>query len=209
MEQGKICVATWNIRGLCDPNRKLIVRQWIKSLTTPPHILCIQEIKGDGFRLDVALRAIFHDYQLVVARPEQGRGGTALLVHPHLKIRAKGILDFGQAAWAQFTHQFGDFGVISIYATNLPRECAMLWHILKNQLPIDNLIFTGDYNMVEHKEDSTGTSTQIKGSELDSWRLLLNRFNLADAFFTAYKLDGAWYTRRGLHLGRLVQSRLD
>jgi hypothetical protein len=115
----------------------------------------------------------------------------------------------GQAAWVQLSSSEGDFGIVSIYAPQSSREKALLWHVLKTQLPSEDWIFYGDFNMIEYAEDSTGLSNLVQGRELTSWRLLKNHFDMADAFNLVNKLEGPRFTRRGHHQGRLVQTRLD
>jgi exonuclease III len=98
MASGSIHVGTWNVRGLCDKNRIAIVKNWVRSLGHPVHVLCLQEIKANDFWLQQALCTILPGYHTAVAPPEGTRGGTAIMVHPDFSIRGQGSLNFGQAA---------------------------------------------------------------------------------------------------------------
>jgi exonuclease III len=163
-------IATWNVRGLCDGTRTAVVKNWTKSLGHPLHIMCLQEIKADHFRLTQALRTILPGYQTAIAPPEGTRGGVAILVHPDISIRQEGTLDFGQAAWAQLTAHGEDFGIVNIYApSDSARSQALLWHLLSTQLPDDRWIMCGDFKMVENQADTTGTASRLQGREKDSW----------------------------------------
>jgi exonuclease III len=135
--------ATWNVAGLCNPQHKYKVLNWIKSLACPLSVLALQELKTDDFRLDVALRTILPRYQYFSSPPDEGKGGSALLVHPSL---SSGTLDQGRAVWVIVEHPEGTFGCTSIYAPNSSRQRATLWEELKNTLPAANWILSGDYN---------------------------------------------------------------
>jgi exonuclease III len=116
MERGKLHIASWNIRGLCDTTQTAVVKSWVKSLGHPLHVLCLQEIKASDYRLDRALRSILPNHIYVVAPPESTKGGTALLVHKDISIRHKGTFNYAQAAWVQLLAQGEDFGIVSVYA---------------------------------------------------------------------------------------------
>jgi exonuclease III len=207
MEGGRLHIASWNVRGLCDTTRTAVVKNWVKSLGHPLHVLCLQEIKANDCRLDRALRSILPNHNYVVAPPEGTRGGTALLVHKDISVQHKGTFDFGQAAWAQLTVKEEDFGIVSVYApSDSSRERTVLWHILSNQLPADRWIICGDFNMVELPTDTTGTASTIHGREQDSWIILKTRFELEDVREIAHTTTGAIFTRRGTHFDRFVQT---
>jgi exonuclease III len=201
--------ASWNVAGLCNPYRKYKVLNWVKSLPFSLTVLAIQELKTDDFRLDNALRTILLRYQFLSSPPNEGKGGTALLIHPLTKILHSGTLDEGRAVWAIVEHAESTFGCASIYAPNSPRQRSILWEELKNLLPAANWILSGDYNMTESVSDSTGLSPLLQGSELEAWRLFKMRFNLKDARMVASQVEGAHYTWRRTQNGRITQSRID
>jgi exonuclease III len=135
MADGALYIATWNVRGLCDKNRTAVVKNWVQILGHPIQVLCLQEIKAGDSLLQQTLRTILPEHHMVVAPPQDTRGGTAILVHLDLSICAKRTFNFGQAAWVQLTAQGEDFGIVSVYAPcNSARERAVLRHILTNQL---------------------------------------------------------------------------
>lgn len=53
MERTVLRIASWNICGLCEPNRKNVVKNWISSLKITVSFLALQEVKADKFRLDL------------------------------------------------------------------------------------------------------------------------------------------------------------
>jgi exonuclease III len=40
-------LASWNVAGLCHPDRKYKVLNWVKTLRHPLSVLAIQELKTD------------------------------------------------------------------------------------------------------------------------------------------------------------------
>jgi exonuclease III len=58
-------ILSWNVRGLCDPHRKVRIRNWINGLHHKVDILMLQELKADDFRLEIALAYILPSYQVV------------------------------------------------------------------------------------------------------------------------------------------------
>jgi hypothetical protein len=157
----------------------------------------------------VALRTILPWYQYFSSPPYEGRGGSALLLHPLLTVISSGILNKGRATWVVVSHSEGPVGLASIYAPNSSRLWAVLWEELKNTLPSAQWILSGDYNMIESRSNSTGSSPSLQGRELEGWRLFKTRFNLQDAHSIAGKIEGALYTWRRTRGRDLVQSRID
>jgi exonuclease III len=197
------------VAGLCHPHRKYKILNWVKTWRPPLAALAFQELKTDDFWLDVALRTILPRYQNFSSPPYEGRGGSALLLHPLLTVTSSGILDEGRATWVIVSHPEGPVGLASIYAPNSSRLWATLWEELKTTLPSAQWILSGDYNMTENRSDSTGISPSLQGRELEAWRLFKTRFNLQDAHSIAGKIDGALYTWRRTRGQELVQSRID
>jgi exonuclease III len=110
-------ILSWNVRGLSDPHRTVIIRNWINGLHHKVGILMLQELKADDFRLELALAYILPLYQIVLSYPNDGCGGTALLIHPNLVIQRSGVTQRG-AAWAVITHAQEEYMLVSIYAPN-------------------------------------------------------------------------------------------
>lgn len=200
----------WNVCGLCKPDRKFVVKQWIRNLQAPADIVALQELKVDQFRLDIARRAILPGYQHFTSTPEAGRGDTTLLISPALRIVASGSFDLGRAVWVQIVSGKTHFGIVCVYAPNAPNERALLWHEIKCSLPLDNWIFCGDFNMTEMRQDSSGPSPLIRGREAEFWRLLKLCFDFSDVFqILNERAPGSRFTWRRVRNGTLVESRLD
>jgi hypothetical protein len=51
-------IISWNVRGLSDPHKKVILKNWIGGLQKRIDILMIQELKAINFRLEAALAYI-------------------------------------------------------------------------------------------------------------------------------------------------------
>lgn len=89
-------LASSNIDGLVSRNRKFVVHQWIKKLSSLITILGVQEIKTSSFLTSVALNIILPDYPRIVSLPEESRGDTTLLFHPSSKLINSGTLELGR-----------------------------------------------------------------------------------------------------------------
>lgn len=96
-----ITIVSWNICGLCDLNRKHIIRNWVASLTKPPDILCLQELKANHFRLEQALEFILPSSHKIIAPPNGICGGTTILLAQSLLVVSSGIILDNQAAWVK------------------------------------------------------------------------------------------------------------
>lgn len=167
----EINIVSWNVCGLCEPDRRYVVKHWIKEQRPLVDIVALRELKADQFRLDMALRTILPGFQHLTSAPEAGRDGTALLISPSLKVVASGSPDFGRAVWARIVSGETTFGIICIYAPNSSNERALLWHEVTSSLPQDNWICCGDFNMTEQRLDSSGPSPLIRGKEAEFWRI--------------------------------------
>jgi exonuclease III len=203
----KLTIISWNVRGLSDPNQKVILKNWLGGLHKKIDILMLQELKADDFRLEVALAYILPSYQTVTSYPKDGCGGTTLLIHPSIDIINSGVTLRG-AAWAEIRFAQNQYFVASIYAPNTALERKNLWNALTTTTPDGKWIIAGDYNMVEQASDSTSNSPLLTGEELEEWRLLKLKLSLKDAAHIK-RITGPKYTRRGTLDDKLVQSRLD
>lgn len=148
-------------------------------------------------------------YQKIVAPPDETRGGTAILISPSIPIISSGTLQDNELSWVLLQTACGEVGIANIYAPNHSQERAFLWNSLKTSLSNGRWIFTGDFNMTESATNSTGPSPLLTGTEKEAWRLLRNRFDLADALTLLGRVTGPHFTRRGFRKMRLDQSRID
>jgi exonuclease III len=95
----------------------VIAKTWLGGLKSRTDILLIQELKAYEFRLLAALEYILPTYQSVIAFPNEGCGGTALLIYPRLEIVNSRVMLRG-VAWAAFKHDNDTYYVGSIYSPN-------------------------------------------------------------------------------------------
>lgn len=80
---------------------------------------------------------------------------------------------------------------------------------MKTSLPNGRWIFTGTLNMTKLIEDSSGPSPLLADTKKETWRLLKNRFNLADALSLLCGVTRSYFTQRGVRGTRLDQYRID
>ena len=71
----KLKLASWNVRGLENSDRKYIVKRFLKW-TKNIDILLIQEVKTIGFALKIALKCIWKDVTALSTKHPKGKGGT-------------------------------------------------------------------------------------------------------------------------------------
>lgn len=173
------CVS-WNIRGLECPDRKFIIKDFIKSQTNIDMIM-LQEIKSTGFNLESNLNFIWRDAIKFSTNHPQGRGGVAILLSPKWgpKIKIFGFSPCNRAIWLIFNHNDMEFGVCSVYAANDYMERSSFWTWLTS-LPDIPWMFGGDFNMVENQEDKMGG---LPFSWKDQERLTWNNFKRAKSLF--------------------------
>lgn len=92
-------ITSWNVKDLRGPVRKCIVNRWVADQSDQPTFLCLQEIKAEGFSLDVALNMILPNHRVIVSLPNLGSSGTTILVHPKINIVDSGGFQKGQVPW--------------------------------------------------------------------------------------------------------------
>ncbi|CAM6124990.1 unnamed protein product [Calypogeia fissa] len=180
MAAATLNLASWNVRGLCSPNRKWMVHNWIRQMKIPLHVVALQEIKADAFKLDVTLRTILPDYHHLSSSLDQGKGATALLIHPDFTMRKSDSLSLGRAILPLLEKDGEAFGILNIYGPDSSRLRALMWHELKLALSQDNWLICGDFNMTERPEDTTGGHNLLRGRE-QAWRLFALNHDLKDA----------------------------
>lgn len=74
-----------NVGGLEGKHQKYIVCNWLKSISSPPIIIGLKELKTSHFLTTIALNAIKIDYQWAVSLPFEGREGQPSCITPHYK----------------------------------------------------------------------------------------------------------------------------
>lgn len=129
-------IISWNVAGLCDPHKKLLVSNFVLSLRHPIHILMLHELKADVIRLELILTTILPHHQKIISFPNEGRGGTSLLLHLDFTILNSGVTSQGTVAWATLSSVWGKFSIASIYGPSLSSDHAHLWRYLENTLPV-------------------------------------------------------------------------
>jgi exonuclease III len=145
-------ILTWNVRGLSEPHRKVIARDWINAHVPRLDVMMIQELKADDFCLKVALDYILPNFQQIIAYPDDGRGGTALLIHPKFKIVNSGTTTRGMA-WATIYIAQEIYHLGSVYAPNTASARKQLWHAIMSSAQNGKWIIAGDFNMTEDRNN--------------------------------------------------------
>jgi exonuclease III len=162
MEQ--IQIASWSIRGLFDPHRRYLIRNWLSSLEKPIDILLLQETKTHTFKTETTLRFLLPNYNSVISYPHNSKGGTLIAIHPSITIINSGTTLASRIAWAELNSKQGKLIIAKIYAPNISVDRKTLWKSLQDTLPKGNWIIAGDFNMMEEIKDSTINSPLIQGN---------------------------------------------
>jgi exonuclease III len=113
----ELSIFSWNVRGLSDPSRKIILKNWLNTISKPIDISLLQELKADEYRLNISLSYILPTYNLIVAYPNEGCGGTAIFIHPRFKIVNSGAITRG-LVWETIELGQDLIHITSVYAPN-------------------------------------------------------------------------------------------
>ncbi|CAM6094214.1 unnamed protein product [Calypogeia fissa] len=173
--------------------------------------LCLQECRVKKDKIDFLLNQLVIDGNFVVDFGADGRAGPTILVLAGVQILDKGTKGDGTFAWITVSSPSGPISVGSIYAPNGQggREIrTQLWKWLRTKLHSGNWILGGNYNMVEHPDNSVGPHALIHGTESRKWARLLDQQDLVDTYFCVAGRKGPKYTRQALRGERFDQARL-
>ena len=78
-------------------------------------------------------------------------------------------------------------GFCLIYDPNCAKERCDLWDWLSNNLPWADLVFGGDFNMVEHHSDrSWSNCVKLSNDEFDKWLFCHNTVGVIDPISKKY-----------------------
>ena len=69
----KLKLISYNCKGISETIRSIAIRKWLGDSSIRPGILCLQEIKANGFQLDANLRSIRADYHWFTTVHDKGR----------------------------------------------------------------------------------------------------------------------------------------
>lgn len=204
----KVRVVSWNVGGINGNGRKLKLKNWLSSLPYCPDIVAIQEHKLGDFMLAGLAKNILPSHK-ILGKAGPGGGGSALLVHNSFTILENGAWPDGTLTWACLKKGGQVLHVASIYAPNTSHNRQIFWARLQAELPIREWILCGDWNSVEHSEDTSGTRNIITGSEEVTFRALKLKLNLSDAFDIVVSKQGPRYTRWRKYGNDVQWSRID
>lgn len=94
---------------------KILVKDFLRTIKGTIHILMLQELKAYDFRLTTALNTILPSYNYIISQSEQGRGGSALLIHNNFTIIRFDTFCSRLVVWAHIRGKLGIFKVAFIY----------------------------------------------------------------------------------------------
>ena len=133
-----------NVKGLTDPQKANLVKQWIK---TKGHleIITLVEVKTKGEELKRRLHTVSQDHMWVHTFHPQGSGGLAVGIHTD---SLKDMEDFHIDLHNQWISvSMTKYTYVGLYAHGPQKLRTRTWNSLHRlQAPI---ILMGDFNMVE------------------------------------------------------------
>ncbi|CAM6129539.1 unnamed protein product [Calypogeia fissa] len=172
----------------------------------------VRECKIKREKLEFQLNGILPQGQISVDYGEDGRAEAALLAPFGTNVIASGAKGDGSFAWMTISTNQGPLSIGSVYAPTGNGGRAHrkeLWEWMRIHLPQANWIFCGDFNMVEHPDDSVGPYALLHGNESRKWARFLDQGDLVDSYFCAGQRKGPRFTRQALRGERFDQARLD
>lgn len=184
-----------NVSGLCDPHWKLLVKT-MSTILHQLHIIMLQELKANDFRLTSALFAIANGYKKLILFLHKGRWGTTLLIHPDLIISNNDTFATDSTIWATLSGSHDTFNFASLYAPNTPSSRSELWLTLTNNLSCGDWIVDGDFNCTKSPVNSTTHASLLCGREQEEWRALKSQIGLVDIFNMIHSPIGSRFTWR-------------
>lgn len=167
-----------NCKGLTDPHRAIAVGNWLKDMKLNPHFICLQEIKCNGFLLDINLKKISAYHVWFSSNHPTGKGGTAIGISKDLAPAIGEVIHREHWISIKLKDPF-NFTLLSIYAPCNCRDRALLW----NDICCINepVLISGDFNMVESSLDRyKGFGQVIKGAEKAAWDNATSLLDLSD-----------------------------
>ncbi|OAE25854.1 hypothetical protein AXG93_2145s1530 [Marchantia polymorpha subsp. ruderalis] len=186
----------------------------VDTISLSTDVLAIQEHKLDRFAMTAIGHLLSRELQTICAPCQkgargEGTGGTALLIHRSIKIRASGTSEDGYVTWAQVEKGGHEWHIASVYGPHSPRARAEHWTKLRNLFPYTNVILCGDLNMVENPLDSSGERKVLGGAEELTFTELRTKHNLHDLRGVVAEARGPLHTRWSAYGGDPRWARLD
>ncbi|XP_026450908.1 uncharacterized protein LOC113351051 [Papaver somniferum] len=196
-------ILSWNVRGLCSNDRRLIVKKMIGLLQAP--IVILQETK--------MMRCSDHDIQQICGHSNFGwtfqqsvgnSGGMIILWDKDfLEVKESLVGDYSLSIYCVNKHD-GFFWVLTnIYGPNKPHERADFWEELDNICGYWDLPWClgGDFNTIKCCDEKKNCNTITKS--MKDFAEFISQHNLIDL-----PLKGARYTSSNGQINP-VMRRLD
>jgi exonuclease III len=92
-------VAAWNVRGLGDPKRALIVKRWLRKFCPTLDILCLQELQAVEATVTFHLQSAMPQGKFFVDSTESGCVGAVIVASPQLQSLDYRVKGDGTFVW--------------------------------------------------------------------------------------------------------------
>ncbi|XP_026383279.1 uncharacterized protein LOC113278735 [Papaver somniferum] len=182
-------ILSWNVRGLCSNDRRLIVKKMIGLLQAP--IVILQETK--------MMRCSDHDIQQICGHSNFGwtfqqsvgnSGGMIILWDKYfLEVKESLVGDYSLSIYCVNKHDGFVWVLTNIYGPNKPHERADFWEELDNICGYLDLPWClgGDFNTIKCCDEKKNCNTITKS--MKDFAEFISQHNLIDL-----PLKGARYT---------------
>lgn len=222
-----IILITQNLQGANSPSKVDVLRNYYWSTKASVDILCFQEhrLRGDRLlafgrtmwpRADFFCKEASLGYGHNLGEAGASKGGVCMWASPAIKhqVLSSGFSRCGRAQWIRLGgFPGGDVSVLNVYASTDSRERTELWTELLASLAKDcKWIMSGDWNLVERREDKSSTCGKlISPAERRAFENLTGSLNLEDRFPNTGRTKSStkytWDNRR--RDGVRILARLD
>lgn len=215
-------IITLNVQGLNDLAAIPILQQYIRGIPSID-ILCIQEHKLQNFVVESLGRRLWPQATSWILEASQGygndpvgvgagKGGLATFLAPRWKasVGATGSVMNNKAHWIILEGlPGGALGILNIYTPNDMHTPSHLWRELITALPTScRWILTGDFNMVESRQDKTNPcGCLLPLSERQVFTALKQHLKVEDHPWSPGSLKFSWDNFRWD--GQRILARLD
>jgi exonuclease III len=187
-------VATWNVWGLGDPHRALILQNWMRRFYPATEVICLQELQANPSTVNFHLQSLLPGGTVQLDVTPEGRTGCAIVVAPHLTVLAQGSKGDGTFAWVKVQTEQGTLNIGSVYAPAERGRRLAYWRWLCQLSVEDNWLLAGDFSMAEFQDDSLGVSTVLHGTEARLWHRVVDNLDLLDLYLCASYRHGPIFT---------------
>ncbi|KAL3687277.1 hypothetical protein R1sor_013586 [Riccia sorocarpa] len=205
----KLDILSWNVCGVADPTRTILIKQKIKDYHVEVEIFGMQELKAKQFEAELFFKKIARGGTFVADYAANSWCYSALICKPEVTILDRGVKGDGFGSWVKVPAKRGTIGILNLYVPHDTEKRRQVWEWTRQLTATGHWIILGDHNIVEFAEDTNGSTPLIHGAEERQWKRLCQERDIIDVFLTATQREGPWFTCFRVKENDVELSRLD